>query len=363
MPRLPLGLVGTPWAIADEPGSWEQVGGTLLYDALQTAQGKPFSPLKCLYIGTLAPATAGWWHDLVDGGTRGTTYVQALRGDPEKWDQWPEIRRCNPLTAIDPAFRKKLLEERDDAKSDTRLKARFLSYRLNVPTGDESSMLLTVDDWERTLDRPVLPREGKPIVGIDLGGGRAWSAAVALWPNGRVEALATAPGIPGVDMQEKRDRVGRGTYQQLIDCGSLRVAYNLRVQPPAQLVNAIQDTWGKPLKIVCDRFRLPDLKDCTSGIKIEQRMTRWSESSEDIRALRKLAKDGPLMVDKASRAILSASLAVAMVKNDDAGNVRQVKRGTNNTARDDVAAALMLGSGALVRHMRDKPKFKYHGAV
>ena len=56
-------------------------------------------------------------------------------------------------------------------------------------------------------------------------------------------------------------------------------------------------------------------------------MTRWSESSEDIRALRKMAKDGPLSVDPGSAALLEASLAVASVKNDDAGNVRLQKRG------------------------------------
>ena len=30
----------------------------------------------------------------------------ALQGDPERWDSWYEIRRCNPLTAISPAFRR-----------------------------------------------------------------------------------------------------------------------------------------------------------------------------------------------------------------------------------------------------------------
>ena len=134
-----MGLVGCPWAICDEPGAWEVNGGTLLHDAIETAKGKPGSPLRALYIGTLAPAaTPGWWHDLIDDGTHGSTvYVHALRGDAERWDQWPEIRRCNPLTAISADFRRKLLEERDKARADTRLKARFLSYRLNVPSGDE----------------------------------------------------------------------------------------------------------------------------------------------------------------------------------------------------------------------------------
>ena len=62
----------------------------------------------------------------------------------------------------------------------------------------------------------------------------------------------------------------------------------------------------------------------------------------DIRSLRKFAKDGPLAVDEDSRLLLATSLSKATVKNDDQGNTRLLKKGTNNTARDDVAAALSL---------------------
>ena len=219
--RTAMGLVNCPWAICDEPGAWETTGGQLVHDAIETAKGKPGSPLRVVYIGTLAPATSGWWHDLVNGGTHGSTYVQVLKGDPERWDQWPKIRRCNPLTAVSADFRRKLLKERDAARRDSRLKARFLSYRLNVPTGDESTMLLTVDDWERLAARPLPAREGRPIVGVDLGGGRAWSAAVACWRNGRVEALACAPGIPGSMNRSGATACPRGRTGRLrrrVDC-------------------------------------------------------------------------------------------------------------------------------------------------
>ena len=97
--KTAMGIVNCPVLVADEPGSWEVVGGELMHDAIQTAQGKPGSPLKVIYIGTLAPARGGWWPNLVRDGSRGSTYVQALEGDPEKWDQWPEISRCNPCLA------------------------------------------------------------------------------------------------------------------------------------------------------------------------------------------------------------------------------------------------------------------------
>ena len=101
-----MGLVGCPWAICDEPGSWEVNGGMLMWDALTTARGKPGSPLKILLVGTLAPATGGWWADLITDGTQASTYVQSLRGDPERWDDWNEIKRVNPLVSAFPRFAK-----------------------------------------------------------------------------------------------------------------------------------------------------------------------------------------------------------------------------------------------------------------
>ena len=362
--KTAMGLVNCPVAICDEPGSWETIGGQLMHDAIQTAQGKPGSPLRAIYIGTLAPAMGGWWPELIAGGSGGSTYVQALQGDPKTWDQWQTIRKANPLTAISAAFRKKLLEERDAARRDSRLKARFLSYRLNVPTADESELLLTVDDWELLTKRGVPPRSGRPIVGIDLGGGRAWSAATAVWASGRIEALALAPGIPSIADQERRDRVPAGTYQKLIETGALRIADGLRVPPVADLVAAVRDNWGLPANYVCDRFRIGELQDAVGkSAPIVARVTRWSEASFDIRALRKYSTDGPFSVAETSRPLLAASLSAAMVKNDDQGSVRLVKKGSNNQARDDVSAAFTLAAGSYERANSGvrRPRARYLG--
>ena len=352
-----MGIVGCPLAVCDEPGSWEINGGQLMADALLEAQGKPQDfDLRLVFIGTLAPMATlpgHWWHDLAMGGSHDSTYTQTLQGDRARWDDWREIRRCNPLVNLPgkpgARLRKKLKQRRAEAWADSRLKARFLNYRLNVPAKDESTMLLSVDDWKMVLARPVPPREGEPIVGIDLGAGRAWSAAVALWQNGRVEALAIASGIPSIVEQEKRDRVPAGTYQKLVDNGSLHVAHGLRVQPPSQLIKEAKETWGRLRGISCDFFRINDLRDCTRGIQVVGRRTRWSESSEDIRALRQQIKDGDIAVYGKARGLLTASLARAMVQPDDSGNVRLIKAASNNVARDDVSSALVQAVGARSR--------------
>ena len=352
-----LGLLDCPWAICDEPGCWTINGGGLVWDALTTARGKPESPLKILIVGTLAPNAdrAGhWFWDMVDTGSRGSTYVMALRGDADKWDKWPEIRRCNPLMAQYPESRKELLAERDDARNDTRKRAAFMSFRLNIPTGDEQAMLLTADDLERTLRRPVPPRDGRPVVGVDMGRNRAWSAATALWPNGRIECLAVAPGVPSIADQEKRDHVSRGIYQKLVDSGKLTVADGWRIVPAAMLADLIRATWGTPVKTMLDRFRIYEFEDCAKGLKLEPRVTRWSEATADIWALRKGCRDGPYSVEPDSRLLLTASVAASRVENDTSGNCRLLKM-NNNVGRDDVAAALTLAAGETERR-GSKPK-------
>ena len=361
--RTAFGFVDVPLVISDEPGAWEVNGGQLLHDAIQTAQGKPNSPLRAVYIGTLAPATRGWWLDLVTASTTLGTYVQALRGDPEKWDSWAEIKRCNPLVKISELFAAKLKQERDAARRDSRLKARFLSYRLNAPMQDEASMLLGVPDWNRALAREVPDPDGLPVVGVDLGGGRAWSAAVAGWPNGRVEAVAVCPGIPDIEAQEKRDRAPAGLYRKLIETGRLIVAEGLRVPNPAQLMTAATDLWGGYRLVVADTFRGPELRDVAEAPVVTRR-ARWSEASEDIRALRKWTLDEGMAVEDQSRHLLTASLAEALVKNDESGNFRLVKRDRgNNTGRDDVAAALVLVAGELAREQGAGETVFLHAAL
>lgn len=353
--KTAMGLVDTPWVIADEPGAWEVAGGQLMADAILTAQGKPGSPLRAVFIGTLAPALSGWWHDLVLGEPQPHRYVHSLIGDRAKWDDWKEICRVNPLTKVSPEFRETLKRERAEARRDSRLKARFLSYRLNVPTADEAQVLLTVDEWNMALARDVAPRRGQPIVGVDLGLGRAWSAAVALWETGRCEAMAVAPGIPSIADQEKRDGVPTGLYRKLVQSGRLDIADGLRVPPVGLLVDRIVAEWGRPKVILCDRFRLDDLKDALPPCPVSPRVTRWSDAAADIRDTRKLTLDEGLSVEHSSRNLLSASLAVAIVKNDDQGNVRLIKRGGHNKARDDVAAALVLAAGAFMRWKQTRP--------
>ena len=355
--RTSLGLIHVPLAICDEPGAWTAGDGAALWDSLKTAIGKVGSPLKVLIVGTLAPATGGWWPDLVNDGTQGRTYVEFLQGDRKRWDDWHNIRKVNPLMAADPHGRRVLLAERDEARKSTAKRAAFESFRLNIPSRDETTVLLTVEDFDLMESRALPDPLGRPVVGLDMGMGRSWSAAVAIWPGGRIEALAVAPGVPSLRDQEVRDRVDRGLYRALHDRGQLEVADGKRVPPASLLWETIRARWGRPARIICDRFRLSDLQDAVQGaVPVEPRVTRWSEAAADIQALRTGAKDGPFAIAPDSRFLVGVHVAAAMVKSDDMGNTRLQKKTGRTQARDDVAAALTLAAGAFARAARARAR-------
>ena len=346
--RASLGLgMNSRLIICDEPAAWKPHDGELINESILTARGKPLSRMKVLYVGTLAPALeSSFWPRMLEEGSGPSKFVLKIQGDSNKWDSWPEIRKANPLMAKFPESRRTLLEERNEARRDPRKKAAFLSYRLNAPTHDESSVLLTLSDWKRLLMRIPQSLKGRPFVGADLGKGRAFSAAVGIWPSGRCEAVATCGGIPSLADREKQDQVTPGTYARLVSDGRLFVDEGKRVPRPQLLMSAVRE-WS-PLSITCDRFQLDELRDSAPPCPIVPRVTRWSESTADIWSFRQLALDGDLNIGLSSRALLQHSISVTIVKNDESGNCRIVKS-AGNTNRDDVAAALVLASGARKR--------------
>lgn len=356
--RSAQGIVDCPWIFADEPAAWQTLGGSAMHTAIRTAQGKPGSRLKTVYIGTRSPADSdSWWIQLLDKGSHGSTFVYDLQGAPSKWTDKRELRRVNPLMYRYPESRVVLVEELNEAKKNSRLKADFLSFRMNVPSQDESTVLLTVEDWKRILARTVPPRDSLCAVGIDAAAGRAWNAAVACWKSGRVEARAICPGVPSVAEQEKRDRVASGTYQRLIDAGILHVSHGRRVPLMSALIEVTRD-W-KPKAYVCDSFRQAEVLDAVNGkTQVIKRRTLWSEASEDIRNTRRLCLDGNIAIDPVSRPLLEHSMSVSRVENDTSGNSRLVKAKSDGSARDDVVSAFVLAAGTMA-NAKEPKKVKY----
>ena len=344
----------TALIVGDECGSWEVNRGSMMWDSIKTSIGKPDSNMRVILASTRSPATNGWWIDLLDGGSdpEAGIYVMQRQANPKKWDKASELKKCNPLMWKHKQSRQVLLAERDKARNDPALKSQFMSYRCNIASADESVMICSMSDWHDVLKRPVQPRRGSPVLGIDLSGSRSWSACCALWNTGRVEAIAQCPGIPDIRTQEARDRQ-KGVYSKLLETGHLQMQSGKRIPEIRTFLAYALNKFGHPHVIICDRFRIGELSDALeelgAAVEIKARSLMPSETSDDIRRTRKFLLDSALNIEKNSRALLTHSVSVARVHIAPGGVERLKKPGTNNTARDDVIFSLVLAAGQASR--------------
>ena len=123
----------------------------------------------------------------------------------------------------------------------------------------------------------------------------------------------------------------------------------LNVMPCSSAVSILAFPVGAPESVICDRFRLGELQDCVNGTPVVPRVSRWSEAAFDIRSLRKLAADGPFTVAEPSRPLLAASLSVALVENDDQGNVIGLARLYNDEEMAEAATRLSATDAEIVK--------------
>ena len=348
-----LGLSQFSLIVADEPASWEERNGRLLYDAIRQSLGK-LPDQRVLLIGTRAPsADDGWWPSMLDAGSGTGTHVTDLCAGPElAWDSWAAIKAANPLVLTVDTIRRKVLRERDEARRTPTQRPAFEAYRLNRGGVGEGAVLVTADAWRSMLTREVLPRVGRPVVGLDLGASRSWSALWAMWPNGRCEAYAVVGGIPDLVDREKADAQPSGAYLRLESDGVLVVDEGLHMARPKTLISHMVSVGINPSVILCDLYAFGDLGDAVARRwPLKVRRTRWSESTEDIAAFRCLVADGPMSLARECVGLVSVSIAQASVRVDDGGSARLVKR-AGRRSRDDVAVAGVLTAGETVRRRR-----------
>ena len=349
--RRALGLgANVRLIIADEPGAWSPIQGRRLWDAMLTSLGKRRTQI--LLTGTLAPAPlngpASWWPSLVAEGSGDGRHVALLQADAGKWRDFSEVLRCNPVAAINPYLRSTLEREHKAALASERAARTFKQFRLNIPgEAVESQPLITTAEFARVCARPVPACEGRPIIGVDLGGNRSWSACAALWPSGRIEAWALAPGTPSLSSQEHEDHVADGAYAELVAAGGLAVDAGRAVPSVARLLSRI---WAwEPLAIVSDPYRSPELHKAVAGrARVVERARGGGESTSNVQALRSLLLDSNAGVVAESRALLAAAWAQTNLVIDSAG-LTKVTKLDQRRSRDDAAAALLLAAGEQAR--------------
>ena len=349
--RRALGLgANVRIVIADEPGAWSPTAGRRLWDAITTALGKRKTTI--IAVGTLAPAPltgpASWWPSFVASGNSDGRHVALLQADADKWRDFDEVLRVNPVAAINPHLRRTLAREHEAALSSERAARPFRQYRLNIPGEPvDTQPLVTAAEWARVCARPVPACEGRPTIGVDLGGSRSWSAACAVWPSGRVESWALAPGVPSLAEAEREDQVSEGAYRELVRSGGLAVDEARAVPDIGLLLSRIWE-W-EPTVLVSDPYRSAELYQVVAGrVRIIERARGGGESTSNVQALRARLLDTAAGVSEASRALLGAAFAQTSLVIDATG-ITKVTKARAKRSRDDAAAALLLAAGELAR--------------
>ena len=330
--------------LADEPAQWG-ASGEAMYSALATSLGK-LADARLIALGTRPAGGGSWFARLLEGGPHVYAQVHAAApdapiDDAETWET------ANPSLPYFPALRKALERESARALVDASLLPQFRALRLNAGIADVAqSTLIDADTWERVEAVELRTRSGPLVLGVDLGGASAMTAAAAFWPDtGRLEATAWFPGLPPLAERGLRDGVG-AAYERMAERGELLTTRG-RTVPVADVLRWCLEHWGRPAVVVGDRFKQSELEqaldDAGLSVGVVWRGQGWKDGSADVSAFRRAVLDG--RVSAPVSLLIRSALAEAVTVADASGNEKLAKQsegGRRVRARDDVAAAMIL---------------------
>ena len=361
-PRRAHGLAPV-LVLADEPSQWPESTGERMVAALRTAAGKqPHS--RFVALGTRPADETHWFAKMLAGGA---DYAQshAARPDDPKFQRrtWA---KANPSMAHMPDLESAIRGEAKQARADPALLASFEALRLNLGTEDAAvSTLLDAGLW-RSIEGEAATGGGA-VWGIDLGTSAAQSAIAAYWPQtGALACLAAFPAEPTLAERGLRDGVG-GLYAECARRGELLTLGRHTVDVTA-LLRAALDRFGRPARIVADRWREADLREAleSAGVPLaalEFRGMGFRDGAEDVRGFRKACADRRVIPSPSL--LLRSAMAEARTVSDPSGNAKLSKGsqgGRRARARDDAAAAAVLAVAAGARIPAAPPRrWRYRG--
>ena len=352
--------------LCDEPAQWEAAKRDRMLAALRTGLGKtPGS--RMVALGT-RPADDGHWFARQLKG-EGVAVAQVHAAGP---DDPPFARRtwerANPSLRHLPSLRVALEDEAAAARHSPDLLASFRALRLNMGVEDtDVAVLLDAGTWEGIEGEAAAA--GPAVWGIDLGTSAAQSAVAAFYPaSGRLDAVAAFPREPSLEERGRRDGVG-GLYVQCHRRGDL-LTLGQRTVDIALLLQAAIARFGRPARVVTDRWREDELRDALerAGVPlavVEVRGQGYKDGGEDVRAFRRACAEG--VVVPVPSLLMRSAMAEARTVTDAAGNAKLSKNtegGRRLRARDDAAAAAILAVSAGVRHpVAVTRRWRYRGAA
>ena len=330
--------------LLDEVAQWPSNQIDAMIAALETSRGK-IPDSRMLWIGTRPDSETHPFAKALSGSA-GYSQVHAARPDdpPFRRRTW---LRANPGLPHFPDLERAIRLEAVKAKADPSRLASFLALRLNMGVADTvQDLLLPADTWARIEGEAMAA--GPYVLGLDLGGSFAQSAAAAYWPlTGRLDAFAVFPALPDLAERGLFDGVGP-LYTECARRKELLIAGQRVTDIPALLEHAL-GRWGTPAAVVSDRYRIKELRphleaiNFPSSTELVERGMGYRDGAEDVRAFTRAAMDGELTPVKSL--LLRSSMAEARAVSDPAGNRKLAKGGEGGRrerARDDAVASAIL---------------------
>ena len=361
-PRRAHGLAPV-LVLADEPAQWPESTGERMVAALRTAAGKqPHS--RFVALGTRPADPEHWFAKMLSGGADYSQSHAARASD--RAFQKRTWARANPSLAHMPDLEAAIRNEAIQAKADPALLAQFESLRLNLGTADTAvSVLLDAGLWA-AIEGEVA-QSGPLVWGVDLGTSAAQSAVASYYPQtGALACLAAFPAEPTLAERGLRDGVG-GLYVECHRRGEL-LTLGQRSSDVSALLRVALDRFGRPSRIVADRWREAELRDAldVAGVPLailEFRGQGFKDGAEDVRGFRRACADRHVVPTPSL--LLRSAMAEARTVSDPAGNAKLSKGsqgGRRVRARDDTAAAAILAVAAGVREPTEPPRrWRYRG--
>jgi len=331
------------FCVLDEPSQWPENTGAKMLAAIETAAGKVPGSRRWL-IGTKHDDTEHFFSKALRAGA---DFSMVFSGDVEHWDEPDEWAAANPSLQWMPDLRLVMESECAKAKADPDRLASFKALRLNGGVADvQHRQLLEADVWAR-IESEDAERTGEYALGVDLGGGAAMTAFAGFWiETGRLEALASFPGEPGLKVRGKMDGVA-DLYQRMAERGELLQTGKHAVDI-VETLKIVRDRWGLPSCLIADRWKERDLREALHRanwprMPLILRGQGFKDGGEDVANFRRAVLEGHVSPPK--NLLLRAAMRESRTLADPARNeklAKQTQGGRRARARDDAAAAAIL---------------------
>lgn len=329
--------------LADEPAQWKTGTADKMLAAIRTSMGK-ITGSRLIALGTRSSDPLHWFSKMLAGGA-GYSQMHAADtdGDPGDREAW---LAANPSMPHMPALAARIEAEYEDAVRDPALMPSFKALRLNGGIADvEEALILDFETWEAA--EGDAPKRGSYVLGFDMGGGMAMTAAVAFHPaSGRLEALAVFGSIPSLEERAAADQVGN-LYGEMFERGELLLVPG-RVPSPERLLEQAVTRWGVPAVIVADHHRQSEVRDALDAadlpvVPLVLRRMGPFDGGEDLRRFRISVVRGKVV--PVQSVLMRSALAEARARRDHHGNEWMAKgsqAGRRARAKDDALAAAIL---------------------